>query len=70
VLFASGMIAGGAIGGIVIAAIAGNFGSADKLSEIVGLAQTLGHFATDNWPALLLFVGMGVVLFRVGLRRQ
>jgi putative OPT family oligopeptide transporter len=70
VLFASGMIAGGAIGGIVIAAIAGNFGSADKLSEIVGLAQLLGHFATDNWPALLLFVGMGIVLYRVGLRRQ
>jgi uncharacterized oligopeptide transporter (OPT) family protein len=70
VLFASGMIAGGAIGGIVIAAIAGKFGSADKLSEIVGLSGTLGHFATDNWPAVLLFIGMGYVLYRVGLRRQ
>jgi len=70
VLYASGMIAGGAIGGIVIAAIAGNFGSADKLSEIAGLAGALGHFATDNWPAALLFIGMGYVLYRVGLRRQ
>lgn len=70
VLYASGMIAGGAIGGIVIAAIAGNFGSADKLSEIAGLAALLGHFATDNWPAALLFIGMGYVLYRVGLRRQ
>lgn len=70
VLFASGMIAGGAIGGIVIAAIAGNFGSADKLSELVGLSQALGHFATDNWPALLLFVLMGYGLYRVGLRKQ
>ncbi|MGE5144155.1 MAG: OPT family oligopeptide transporter [Acidobacteriota bacterium] len=70
VLFASGMIAGGAIGGIVIAAIAGKFGSADKLSEIWGLTRAFGHFATDNWPALLLFCGMGIVLYRVGLRRQ
>ena len=70
VLFASGMIAGGAIGGIVIAAIAGKFGSADKLSEIAGLTSALGHFATDNWPAVLLFIGMGYVLYRVGLRRQ
>ena len=70
VLYASGMIAGGAIGGIVIAAIAGNFGSADKLSEIAGLTSRLGHFATDNWPAVLLFIGMGYVLYRVGLRRQ
>jgi len=70
VLFASGMIAGGAIGGIVIAAIAGKLGNADKLSEVLGVAQQLGHFATDNWPALLLFIGMGIVLYRVGLRRQ
>ncbi|HET7250844.1 MAG TPA: oligopeptide transporter, OPT family [Gemmatimonadales bacterium] len=70
VLFASGMIAGGAIGGIVIAAIAGKFGSADKLSEIAGLTRAFGHFATDNWPALALFVAMGIVLYRVGLRRQ
>jgi uncharacterized oligopeptide transporter (OPT) family protein len=70
VLFASGMIAGGAIGGIVIASIAGKFGSADKLSEIAGLTRAFGHFATDNWPALLLFCGMGIVLYRVGLRRQ
>ncbi|HET7380133.1 MAG TPA: oligopeptide transporter, OPT family [Gaiellales bacterium] len=70
VLFASGMIAGGAIGGIVIAAIAGKFGSADKLSELAGLTRAFGHFATDNWPALALFVAMGIVLYRVGLRRQ
>jgi hypothetical protein len=70
VLYASGMIAGGAIGGIAIAAIAGKFGSADKLSEIIGLAQRLGHFSTDNLLAVLLFVGMGYVLYRVGLRRQ
>lgn len=70
VLFSSGLIAGGAIGGIVIAGVAGKFGSADKLSEIVGLSQALGHFATDNWPALVLFVLMGFVLYRVGLRKQ
>jgi len=70
VLFASGMIAGGAIGGIAIAAIAGKFGSADKLAELAGVARLVGHFATDNWPALLLFAGFGIVLYRVGLRRQ
>jgi len=70
VLFASGMIAGGAIGGIVIAAIAGKFGSADKLSEVAGLTHALGHFATDNWPALALFALMGLGLYRVGLRKQ
>ena len=66
VLYASGMIAGGAIGGIAIAAIAGKFGSADKLSEIVGLAQKLGHFSTDNLLAVLLFVGMDVYHVLVG----
>jgi putative OPT family oligopeptide transporter len=70
VLASSGLIAGGAIGGIVIAAIAGKFGSADKLSELAGLSQALGHLATDNWPALVLFALMGFGLYRVGLRRQ
>jgi uncharacterized oligopeptide transporter (OPT) family protein len=70
VLASSGLIAGGAIGGIVIAAIAGKFGSADKLSELAGLSQALGHFATDNWPALVLFALWGFGLYRVGLRRQ
>ncbi len=70
VLFSSGLIAGGAIGGIVIAAVAGKFGSADKLSELAGLSRALGHFATDNWPALVLFALMGFGLYRVGLRRQ
>jgi len=70
VLFSSGLIAGGSIAGIVIAAIAGATGSADRLAEIVGLSSRLGAFATMNLPALVVFVLLGYGLYRVGLRRQ
>ena len=70
VLFSSGLIAGGAICGIVVAAIAGAKGSAEWLAETVGLHRVLGSFATSSIVGLLFFTAMGVVLYRVGLRRQ
>ena len=55
VLFSSGLIAGGAIGGIVIAAIAGAKGSADWLADHLGLHHALGGFAESSVVALVIF---------------
>jgi putative OPT family oligopeptide transporter len=70
VLFASGLIAGGAICGIVIAAIAGAKGSAEWLADTVNLYHRIGAFATSNIVALVIFALLGTVLYRIGLRKQ
>ncbi|HKW41732.1 MAG TPA: OPT/YSL family transporter, partial [Gemmatimonadales bacterium] len=70
VLFASGLIAGGAIGGIVLAAIAGALGSADALAEKVPLFHALGGLAQSSVFAYALFAALGVLLYRVALRPQ
>src|SRR5712664_3743412 len=74
VLFASGLIAGGAICGIAVAAIAG-WGSArgmsaEWLAEKIGLYHTLGGFATSATVGLIMFAILGLLLYRTGLRRQ
>ena len=74
VLFASGLIAGGAICGIAVAAIAG-WGStrgkaADWLADAVGLHHTLGGFATSSIVGLAVFAVLGTLLYRTGLRKQ
>jgi len=74
VLFASGLIAGGAICGIAVAAIAG-WGStrgkaADWLAEAVPLYHQLGWFATSAIVGLIMFAILGVLLYRTGLRKQ
>src|ERR1700694_954184 len=74
VLFASGLIAGGAICGIAVAAIAG-WGStrgkaADWLANAVGLHHALGAFATSSIVGLVLFAVLGTLLYRTGLRKQ
>ena len=74
VLFASGLIAGGAICGIAVAAIAG-WGSArgmsaEWLAEKIGFYHTLGGFATSAIVGLIMFAILGVLLYRTGLRRQ
>ncbi len=70
VLFSSGLIAGGAIAGILVAAIAGAKGSADWLSETVGLYRRLGAVATSGLVSLVLFGVLGTLLYRMGLRQR
>jgi len=70
VLFASGLIAGGAICGIVLAAFAGVFGSADALAEKLPVFHALGGLAGSNALAFGLFAALGAVLYRVALRPQ
>lgn len=70
VLFSSGLIAGGAICGIVLAAIAGFLGSADALAEKVPIFRALGSLAQSNLLALLLFAVMGVALYRVASQKS
>ncbi len=70
VLFSSGLIAGGAICGIVVAGIAGAKGSAEWLAETVALYHKIGAFATSNIVALAIFALLGYGLYRVGLRKQ
>src|SRR5213075_1184014 len=55
VLFSSGLIAGGAICGIVLAGIAGVLGSADALAEKVAVFHALGGLAQSNLLAFALF---------------
>jgi len=70
VLFSSGLIAGGAICGIVLAAIAGVLGSADALAEKVPIFHALGSLSASNLLAMALFAAMGVVLFRVASQKS
>ncbi len=70
VLFASGLIAGGAICGIVLAAIAGVLGSADALAEKAPLFRALGGVAHSNLLAFGLFAALGALLYRIGLRNE
>jgi len=70
VLFASGLIAGGAICGIVLAAIAGVLGSADALAEKAPLFRALGGVAHSNLLAFGLFAALGALLYRIGLRTE
>jgi len=74
VLFASGLIAGGAICGIAVAAIAGwgsaRGKSADWLADSLKLYHALGGVATSAIVALVMFAILGTLLYRVGLRRQ
>jgi len=70
VLFSSGLIAGGAICGIVLAGIAGVLGSADALAEKVPLFHALGSITESNLLAFALFAVLGVTLYRVGSQKS
>ncbi|HUF34389.1 MAG TPA: oligopeptide transporter, OPT family [Gemmatimonadales bacterium] len=77
VLFSSGLIAGGAIAGITIAGIAAMLApradaagvpAADYLAHLVGLQTSLGAFAENDLVSVVLFAGLGAVLYRVARR--
>jgi uncharacterized oligopeptide transporter (OPT) family protein len=70
VLFSSGLIAGGAIAGIVVAAIAGATGSAEWLAHTLGWSTALGSLATSSVLAFVLFALLGAVLYKVASRRS
>src|SRR6267378_3951917 len=70
VLFASGLIAGGAICGIVLAAIAGVLGSADALAEKVPVFNALGNVPNSNVLAFGLFGLLGALLYRVASQKS
>jgi uncharacterized oligopeptide transporter (OPT) family protein len=77
VLFASGLIAGGALAGVFIAGIAAllvvraeaaQVPAADYLAHLVGLQGVLGGFANSDLAALVMFALLGGVLYRVARR--
>jgi len=70
VLFSSGLIAGGAICGIVLAGIAGVLGSADALAEKVPIVHALGALPDSNVLAIALFAAMGALLYRVASQKS
>jgi putative OPT family oligopeptide transporter len=70
VLFSSGLIAGGAIGGIVLAAFAGAFGSADALADKLPLFHAMGSLAQSSTLAYVLFAALGVLLYRIAVRSE
>lgn len=78
VLFSSGLIAGGAIAGIFVAglatmlstrAAAANIAAADYLAHAAGIQSGLGSVATSDLVAILIFVAMGALLWRVASRK-
>ena len=77
VLFSSGLIAGGAIAGIAVAALAAVFAqraelaqvpAADYLAGLAGLQAAVGPIADSDLFAILIFFGLGAVLYRVANR--
>ena len=54
----------------MLAAIAGVLGSADALAEKAPLFRALGDIAHSNLLAYGVFLGLGVLLYRIGLRQQ
>ncbi|MGH7516203.1 MAG: OPT family oligopeptide transporter [Gemmatimonadales bacterium] len=77
VLFSSGLIAGGAIAGIFVAGLAAMLArradaagvpAADYLAHAVGLQRSAGAVAASDLFAILIFVALGVVLYRVARR--
>jgi len=76
-LISSGLIAGGSIAGIAVAALAAMFAkqaeavqvpAADYVAHLAGLQQMVGPIAESDPFALLIFVGLGAVLYRVANR--
>ena len=80
VLFASGLIAGGSIAGIAVAAAAAGMArqaegagvpAADYLASRVGIDEMIGHVVAGGWQDLLaigIFALLGIVLYRVAKR--
>src|SRR3954465_1819034 len=74
VLFSSGLIAGGALAGVAIAGVAAALVSraeaaqvpaADYLAHVVGLQNAVGGFAASDLAAMVMFVALGTVLYKV-----
>jgi uncharacterized oligopeptide transporter (OPT) family protein len=63
VLLSSGLIAGGAIAGMVLAIVSGGF---EEFSEGLNLSGSLGSFATSDLVALAIFLLLGTWVFLVG----
>jgi hypothetical protein len=77
VLFSSGLIAGGAIAGITIAGIAAmmvaradaaQVPAAEYLAYVAGLQERLGALAQSDIAALVIYAGLGYLLYRVASR--
>ena len=63
VLLSSGLIAGGAIAGMVLAIIAGRF---EDFSRILDLSDNLGFFAASDLVPMLIFALLAFFVFLVG----
>ncbi len=63
VLASSGLIAGGAIAGMVLAIVAGGF---ETFSQGLDLSKSLGAFADSNAAALLIFLALATWVWSVG----
>ncbi len=71
-LFATGLIAGGALAGVVVALLSVNdkiFEGLKSVSAEHGLSEILGH---NGYSILgvLCFTGMGLMLYRIGIKKE
>jgi len=71
-LFATGLIAGGALAGVVVALLSVNdkiFEGLKSVSAEHGLSQLLGHNGY-NILGVLCFAAMGLMLYRIGIKKE
>ncbi len=72
VLFSSGLIAGGAMGGLLIAALTAFKFKGEAVAALINLAEHYPQWHLETGPysdlvATLLFVAMGTLLWKVGM---
>ena len=70
-LFATGLVAGGAVAGVVIAFISGSAGG-EKFLAAISTEETLVHTLSQGGYFILgttLFAAMGLILYRVALKK-
>lgn len=66
ILLASGLIAGGSIGGVLVAGLAGaEYDRFIDMSKLFG-----GYLAESDWLSMIPFLAMGAVLWYVGRKRE
>ena len=66
ILYSSGLIAGGSIGGILLALLA----VYETLGQKLDLGKYVQGMATSNWTPVIMFTFMMIVLLRVATRKQ
>jgi uncharacterized oligopeptide transporter (OPT) family protein len=71
-LFATGLVAGGAVAGVIIAFLAGSSGGEKFLNMVSQEARVSGWLTEGGYfiVGTLFFAAMGLILYRVAIKKQ